>query len=337
MQGADVILRSSDLVSFRVHKSILAISSPFFNDMFSLPQSRDDEVIDGLPVVQVSEDAEVLHSLLTVLYPITSVIPDSYEKSLALRAVLQKYDMSTVLSTVRTEIGRQLLTTEAAFRSYAIAYSKQLIPEMEASARLTLEHPMTFKAIADDLPLFEGSALSDLVRFRKRCCDSLLSFFEAFVGGSDSVSKIWFGCNRTELTSSHLSDNSTLAVWLRDLILQYTKSLKETYTNPMPDPSSLREKVVTSLRTHISKTNCRSCPTVYAMEGEALHDHLYRRISKGRDRVRISPLLVIVSFHVMCRYPSDSTLGCRTHPKIQEKPMPDDRHQPSACNDSRTK
>ena len=84
MQGADVILRSCDLVSFRVHKSTLAISSPFFNDLFSLPQPLDGEVVDGLPVVQVPEDSELLHSLITVLYPIPSVIPDSYEKNLAL-------------------------------------------------------------------------------------------------------------------------------------------------------------------------------------------------------------------------------------------------------------
>ncbi|KAH9020952.1 hypothetical protein EDB85DRAFT_442201 [Lactarius pseudohatsudake] len=86
LPGADVILRSSDLVSFHVHKSTLAISSPFFTDLFSLPQPPDGEVIEGLPVVQVSEDAELLHSFLTVLYHIPSAIPDSYEMTLALLA-----------------------------------------------------------------------------------------------------------------------------------------------------------------------------------------------------------------------------------------------------------
>ncbi|KAH9007872.1 hypothetical protein EDB84DRAFT_1426188, partial [Lactarius hengduanensis] len=135
MQGADVILQSPDLVSFRVHKSILAISSPFFTDLFSLPQPPNDAVIDGLPIVQVSENAELLHSLLTVIYPIPSVIPDSYEKTLALLAALEKYNMDIALPPVRSEIGRQLPTTEEAFRAYAIASSKRLIPEMETTAR----------------------------------------------------------------------------------------------------------------------------------------------------------------------------------------------------------
>ncbi|KAH9058184.1 hypothetical protein EDB87DRAFT_941903 [Lactarius vividus] len=116
MQGADVIFRSSDHVSFRVHKLILAISSPFFTDLFSLPQPPDDEVIEGLPVVQVSEDAELLHGLFTVFYPIPLAIPDSYEKTLALLAASQKYNMTTVLSAVRSEIGRQLPTTEEPYR-----------------------------------------------------------------------------------------------------------------------------------------------------------------------------------------------------------------------------
>ncbi|KAH8985632.1 hypothetical protein EDB86DRAFT_3246377 [Lactarius hatsudake] len=284
LPGADVVLRSSDLVSFHVHKSILAMSSPFFTDLFSLPQPPDGEFIEGLPLVQVSEDAELLHSLLTVLYHIPSAITDSYEKTLALLAALQKYNITAALSNIRSEIGRQLPTTEAAFRAYAIAYSKQLIPEIETTARLTLNHPMTFEVIADALPLFEGSALGDLVRFRKRCRDNLVSFFEGFVDGSDSLSRIWFGCQKTKRPlSGFQNDKAILAGWLRDLISQHTEKLEETYTNTLPNPSSLRKEVVAALRTHVSSTKCSSCSMVCATEGEAFHSQLYRRISKARD------------------------------------------------------
>jgi len=60
---ANLIIRSSDLVNFRIHKSVLAIASPFFKALFSLPQPPDDESVDGLPVVQLSEDAELLNKL----------------------------------------------------------------------------------------------------------------------------------------------------------------------------------------------------------------------------------------------------------------------------------
>jgi hypothetical protein len=167
------------------------------NDLFSLPQTPDGEVVNGLLVVHVSEDAEVPHSLLTLPYPIPSLIlPVSYETTLALLATSQKYNMDTVLSTVRREL--VLPTMKAAFHAYAIARSKQLIPEMETAARVTLDHPMTFATIIDALPSFEGSALHNLVHFRERCRDNLLSFL---VDGNGSLSNAWNNCRRLNVHS----------------------------------------------------------------------------------------------------------------------------------------
>ena len=65
---ANIIIRSSDQVNFRVHKSVLAMSSIFFENLLSLPQPPDEELVDGLPVVQLSEDAGVLSNLISLLY-----------------------------------------------------------------------------------------------------------------------------------------------------------------------------------------------------------------------------------------------------------------------------
>ena len=287
MQGADVILQLSDHVSFRVHKLILALSSPLFNEMFSLPQPCDGEVVGGLPVVHVSEDAELLQGLLTVLYPITSVIPDSYEEALDLLIALQKYDMVKAMSSIRPEICRQLPSTVDASHAYAIASGKGLIPEMETATRLTLNHPMTFEVLVDTLPCFEGSTLGDLVRFRKRCRDKLLAFFEAFVAGTDNLSKSWCGCSKTKRSLSSLQkDSGNFAGWLRDLILQHIKRLRETYTPSLPNQSSFRKEFIAALRTHIYNTHCASYSMLYAAD-EALREQLLYHISRARDRVRI--------------------------------------------------
>ena len=168
---ANIILRSSDQVNFRVHKSVLAMSSPFFKELLSLPQPPDDELIDGLPVIQLSEDAGLLDILVSLLYPIPPVIPSSYEKVFALLAACQKYDMASVQSTVRAAI--KLGTFPApvgteAFRACAIANSMGLDPEFENAAHLTLGHPMTFESLGEGLRLFKGQALCDLIRYRKR-------------------------------------------------------------------------------------------------------------------------------------------------------------------------
>ncbi|KAH9069795.1 hypothetical protein EDB83DRAFT_405736, partial [Lactarius deliciosus] len=167
---ANIIVRSSDKINFHVRKSLLAMSSPFFKDLLSLPQPPDDELVDGLPVIQLSEDADLLNSLISLLYPISPIIPDSYEKVFALLAACQKYDMESVQSNIRAgiKLGTFPAPVEAeAFRACAIAGSMGLAPELENAARLTLGRPMTFESLGDQLRSFKGRALCDLVRYRK--------------------------------------------------------------------------------------------------------------------------------------------------------------------------
>jgi len=58
--------------------------SPFFQHLLSLPQPVDSESVDGLPVVQLSESSELLNSLVSLLYPILTVVPNAFEKVLCL-------------------------------------------------------------------------------------------------------------------------------------------------------------------------------------------------------------------------------------------------------------
>ena len=89
---ANIIVRSSDFVDFRVHKSVLAMTSPVFKDLLSLPQPSDGETVDGLPVVRLSEDSELLSSLVSIIYPVLTVTPSSYEK------VLFVCDLSAIIT-----------------------------------------------------------------------------------------------------------------------------------------------------------------------------------------------------------------------------------------------
>ncbi|KAF8263767.1 hypothetical protein EI94DRAFT_1703771 [Lactarius quietus] len=166
---ANIVLRSSDQVCFRVHKSLLSMSSPLFEDLSSLPQPPDGELVDGLPVVQLSEDAVLLNSLVSFLYPIRRVGPGPYERVFALLSACQKYDMASIQSYIRDEMKRGTFpgpVKAKAFKTYAIANSFGLIPEMEAAARLTLSQPMSFESLGEALRLFKGPALWELVRYR---------------------------------------------------------------------------------------------------------------------------------------------------------------------------
>jgi hypothetical protein len=294
MSDADVIIQSCDLVNFRVHKSALSLSSSIFGDMFSLPQPSNDQAVDGLPIVRLSEDAEVLNGLLTMLYPIPSVMPQSYEKSLMLLAASQKYDMVGVQSHIRAEMKSRKFPTligSPAFREYAIASRGRLPAERISSALLTLNVPMTFDHLCDVLPLFEGWALRDLIDFRKRCRDSLVSCFQSLLIPHQPPFNIWLcGAN----SYSHLCSDATtlgyqkLPSWLIDFFEEHLEELGHAFTKPLLNPAHIREKYMSALHAHIVSSGCVACiacMVVHTMKGETfcneLKDRLTRAITEG--------------------------------------------------------
>lgn len=265
--------------------------------MFSLPQPPDIEVIDALPLVRLSEDAETLNSLLTMLYPIPSALPGSYDKALRVLSAAQKYDMASVQSSIRFEIEsweHDLIRTGIeAFRAFAISSSAKLVPEMEFSARHTLDFPMTLKYLSDELPLFEGWALRDLVRYRKRCQDRLVSTLDLFLDSNTQPSNIWVVCTADSPKSSYPSHRRDQVIqvfprWLYGLLSKYKTELQETFTNPFPNPSSIHEKYLTSLTTHVSSEDCVPCMRVHTLKGETFCNTLVDQLMKALDKVSIS-------------------------------------------------
>ena len=100
------------------------MASPFFRNLLSLPQSSDSESVDGFPVVQLSESAELLNCHMSMLYPVDPVAPNSYDKMLYLLAACQKYDMIQIQSSICAEVSRGSFPAPVGtevFRAYAIA------------------------------------------------------------------------------------------------------------------------------------------------------------------------------------------------------------------------
>ncbi|KAH9020947.1 hypothetical protein EDB85DRAFT_2001975 [Lactarius pseudohatsudake] len=284
---ADLMVQSSDLVNFRVNKVVLSMSSPFFADMFSLPQPSENEVVDGLPVVQLPEDAEILSGLLTVLYPVPSAVPGSYGKALQLLAASQKYDMAGVQDAIRTEIGSWgpiVLTGTEAFRAFAISSGAKLLPEMETFARHTLDFPMTLEYLSDELPLFEGWALRDLVRYRKRCRDSLATTFDSFLDSNVTPSKIWVVCTADSIKSYPRREVQVFPQWLSNLLSKHRGKLQETFTSPFPSPSNIRGEYLAALNAHISSQDCIPCMRIHTLKGEKFLEELEDKLTMALDK-----------------------------------------------------
>ncbi|KAF8472310.1 hypothetical protein DFH94DRAFT_655574 [Russula ochroleuca] len=283
--NANLIIRSSDFVDFRVHQPVLSMASPVFKDLLSLPQPSDSETVDGLLVVQLSEGSELLNSLVSMLYPIRMVIPNSYDKVLYLLAGCQKYEMTSVQSSIRSEVrrGGEFPTPKGAeaFPAYAIAAGNGLIPEMENAARQTLDHPMTFEVIGEGLRLFEGWALRDLVNFRRLCRTSLIKCLDSFLEIQlPGPSSIWIGC--PEVMSRPSRYPRVLPKWLNELLSRNRNDLKlQKFTQSLDIHSRIREEYLAALQNHAT---CNFCTVVHIRNGSTFCAELENKLAQALAR-----------------------------------------------------
>ncbi|KAI0067665.1 hypothetical protein BV25DRAFT_1819074 [Artomyces pyxidatus] len=175
-RDADLIIRSSDGVDFRVYKSTMADASPVFEDMLSFPQypsagnlsNNDSDFRDGLPVVALTEDAQTLYTLLTVICPVDARLPTTIFDAAPILAVCQKYEMVATASHLRYIVGwgRAPVT---AFREYALAVLYRLRDETQDAARRTLGGALPLDGCGVELCIVTGSALYHLAQYRLAC------------------------------------------------------------------------------------------------------------------------------------------------------------------------
>lgn len=127
---SDVTLLSSDNVRFSCHKNILSIASPFFADMFSLPQVVDQQtncpsgdpcaLPDRIPVIPVTETTEILDILLRLVYPVD--VPDLTDITKVVEVIRarRKYQMSGAGLAIASQQLDEFTRTQS-LRVFAVA------------------------------------------------------------------------------------------------------------------------------------------------------------------------------------------------------------------------
>jgi len=167
-----------------------------------------------------------------------------------------------------------------AFQGYAIASSMGLIPEMESAARLTLGYPMTFESLGEGLQSFNGRALCDLVRYRKRCRDNLVSCLDSFFDVRSRY-QIWADCRWNGGSSRNAP-----TTWLHDFFTSKSVELKRGFTHAMSSPSNILEEYLKALKDH-TQSGCYTCISVH-LEGQTLYKELEDELTQALNEVSVS-------------------------------------------------
>jgi hypothetical protein len=193
---------------------------------------------------------------------------NSYYKILYLLAACQKYDMVSVQLSIRTEVKRGDFPAPKgaeAFAAYAIASAKELIPEIEDAARLTLDHPMTFEVLGEALRLFEGWALRDLVNFRKRCRDNLVTCLDSF---------------------SEIPPSRSRLRGVDHLLSRTRNDLKfQMFTHSVDIHSRMRQEHITTFQKQVT---CNYCFGTHLGNGPVFCTELEKKLAQAQDKVTYS-------------------------------------------------
>ena len=187
--GSDIVLRSCDSHNFHVSKLYIDNSSPVLRDIIrncsSTSDVAHDEEPEPLPVVELPENGEILHSLLTLIFPVIPILPHIPETIMELLAVAQKYQMPSVLSHIRGAISRQhppFFRLETAFNLYFLARKLVLHQEAVQAAQVTLRLPMVIEDLGDKLRFSDitGAHLYELWKYHERVRTELKSGVREF-------------------------------------------------------------------------------------------------------------------------------------------------------------
>ncbi|KAI6097666.1 hypothetical protein EDD16DRAFT_594554 [Pisolithus croceorrhizus] len=263
---ADVILRSSDNVDFRVFKLFLLLSSPFFETLFDLPQPSEDnltdtEMKDGLPVIPISEDSRTLDTLLRFCYPCTLTKNPSLNHFTEVVRVLeaaQKYSLDEVESTIREAFFKPAILEVNPLRCFAIARQARLREETILSARYSLRTSLVPDWFGE-IGMVTSTDVLALWAYHQKCGKAVqtlklsYSWIEGHYQTRAAVPWIFGNCNCPRSNTIRLFGSQGHLIWWEEFMEATFQTLKEK-----PCAQTVHEAVERTIE-EVRRRNCTTC------------------------------------------------------------------------------
>jgi len=291
---ADLILRSKPseptrendhgvATQFRVHKVFLTKASPVFKKLLSeIQYPNTDNQLEitrdtyaNLPVLCLPEDCDILHSLLTFIYPTNVARPRTLESIMKTCAATKKYSMPSASALFRAMAYcprmASVVTTQNAFRAFALAFEEGLTDEAFEAALGTLSLPQTIETYREDLCIASGPALYALWRYRPKSSQAIAT------GIQECLTEV--GDLRDWLSSSHAGSNHsscrTLDQRPQEQFVLFTQDVTKNFSN-MSFPRFFETM------TSKGRFKCPSCGDYLQVDFLRLFSHLEQRVN---DRI----------------------------------------------------
>lgn len=297
---ADVILRSSDNVDFRVHKLILSEASFVFEDMFSLPPptptSTPSSARDDLPNVRMAESAETLNTLLGVLYPGKG--PPLVDISVIgqVLAAADKYGMSGVSRQLEHVLLQRHIVEKEPMKVYALACHHGMQHAATVAARETLLHPMLGSYMLE-FSLMTGSAFYSLIEYRNTCVGLIESLLGPQTLRREHGRRRPVSMRAPEVVIDH--DTCGACSRRRQYFNEYLRRVKENYASRVSG-SSVKSPVLWSACMEDLK-QCDKCWREFLPQLTNFNEKLAATLDSRIEQVSITDSVILFLTEILCQ------------------------------------
>ncbi|KAJ7458247.1 hypothetical protein FB451DRAFT_1097839 [Mycena latifolia] len=282
--GADVILRSSDGADFPVHRAILALVSPFFRDMFALPQPEAEPT---LPVVQVAEGSAALDQALRFFYPGAQPAVATLDELRAILDVLvSKCDMQCLAPMAIQHLRTYLVDQPIAVYTIAFAHQWKDLAIAAAKESLKLRLRVVDEVAPAALNHIPAAAYHNLLHYHYLCGAAAKRVTAVLRWVPGPAEYVWFTCNNCtpHPLSWYLADGTAhrVRLWFIDCL----KSLGDPVGEAPGIDIRHHESIYAALKIASQCNVCR--PKIFQQLPDWIAAHLRSQITQAIEQVELS-------------------------------------------------
>ena len=279
---ADIILRSSDNINFRVFKLFLSLASPFFETLFDLPQptqaGEDHEIQDDLVVIPVTEDSKTLDIILRFCYPGTladdpDIVVEGIGEVMNAFEAARKYSLDAIEKKVSRAIFSSKILEKEPLRCFVTAHRGRLREEALLAAKYTLTQPL-IPSWSEEIGMLNTGDLLSLLSYHQRCGDAVyalknnLSWITPLpdsnwlIGSYSSYDSLGRRC-RCAPTSRYAVSSNRAPEWWEDF-------MEETFTALRDKPC--KSTVQASAEKTVQEVKASGCGACSPKVTEGMHE-----------------------------------------------------------------
>ncbi len=240
---ADTVLRTTDLVNFRVHIDLLALISTTFKaklppdaSFTSLNHCSNcpcqSHLRDRPPVIHVVENSHILNILLRHVYPVGAPEVLSIAEVFATLKASRAYGMTAISKQLYDKLVH--LAQDHPFQVFAEAAKFQWLDEMQIAATASLSHSIHDVYYPDMEGLSAGTYFR-LLEYNRKCTEAALSavtdvgwFLRVRKSPPDSTPPIWLRCTSCTLVAAACDGAPSIRVvkWFHEYLGAIKKSIE---------------------------------------------------------------------------------------------------------------